>query len=154
MSNKSLLGIADIGFDTIILEKQEPIEEKPNIVVETIQITECKHTNEDSISDTVNTGFGEQNVIIKECPEFKIPLYKENHLGEFKTPIEKALARINLDVYSKKEIDDVVSRVLSLDLSMYATKTDVEKIVKNLDFVDANTKAYADCIIPDKLFKI
>jgi hypothetical protein len=37
---------------------------------------------------------------------------------------------------------------------MYATKTDVEKIVKNLDFVDANTKAYADCIIPDKLFKI
>lgn len=154
MSDKSLLGIVDVGFDTILIQQEKPIEREPEVIIEqVIQEKSCSCTNEDSISDTVDIGFGDQNVIIKECPEFKIPLYKENHLGEFKTPIEKAIARRNLEVYSKKEIDDAVSKVLSIDFSIYATKSEVQKIIKNLNFVDANTKAYVDYEIPDNLFK-
>lgn len=154
MSDKSLLGIVDVGFDTILIQQEKPIEKEPEVIIEqVIQEKSCSCTNEDSISDTVDIGFGDQNVIIKECPEFKIPLYKENHLGEFKTPIEKAIARRNLEVYSKKEIDDAVSKVLSIDFSIYATKSEVQKIIKNLNFVDANTKAYVDYEIPDNLFK-
>lgn len=154
MSDKSLLGIVNVGFDTILIQQEKPIEKEPEVIIEqVIQEKSCSCTNEDSISDTVDIGFGDQNVIIKECPEFKIPLYKENHLGEFKTPIEKAIARRNLEVYSKKEIDDAVSKVLSIDFSIYATKSEVQKIIKNLNFVDANTKAYVDYEIPDNLFK-
>lgn len=154
MSDKSLLGIVDVGFDTILIQQEKPIKKEPEVIIEqVIQEKSCSCTNEDSISDTVDIGFGDQNVIIKECPEFKIPLCKENHLGEFKTPIEKAIARRNLEVYSKKEIDDAVSKVLSIDFSIYATKSEVQKIIKNLNFVDANTKAYVDYEIPDNLFK-
>ena len=149
MSDKSLLGTANVGFDTI----GKPIKKGSNIVIGTIQVKPCNCVNEDSIQDTVNTGFGEQNVIIKDCPEFKIPLYKENYLGEFQTPTEKALARRNLDVYSKEEIDKAVSKVLNIDLSIYVTKKDLQKVIQDLDFVDANTKAYVDYKIPDNLFK-
>lgn len=156
MSDKSILGIADIGFDTIILEKEKPKEEEVTVVVETVQIEKHNCVNEDSIQDTVDIGFGEQNVIIKECPGFKIPLCKENYLGEFETPIEKALARKNLEVYSKEEIDNAISKVLSnelSDLSNFITKSEVQKIINSLSFVDSNLKAYVDCKIPDNLFK-
>ena len=153
MSDKSLLGTANIGFQTIMIEKEKPIEKEPNIVIEKVPAISCTSTNKESIQDTVNTGFGEQNIIIKECPQFKIPLYKENYLGEFKTPMEKVLARKNLEVYSKQEIDDAVSKVLSIDLSIFITKSEVQKILNNLDFVDANIKAYVDYKIPDNLFK-
>jgi hypothetical protein len=39
--------------------------------------------------------------------------------------MEKVLARKNLEVYSKQEIDDAVSKVLSIDLSIYITKSEV-----------------------------
>lgn len=154
MSDKSLLGTVDIGFDTIIIEQEKPIQKEPDVVIEIIKTQQCVCNNDDSISDTVDTGFGDQNIIIKECPKFKIPLYKENYLGEFQTPIEKALARRNLEVYSKDEIDKAVSKVLNIDLSEYVTKNEIQKIIKDLNFVDASTKAYVDCIIPDNLFKI
>jgi hypothetical protein len=56
-----------------------------------------------SILDTAETGFGECNKLIKDCPkpEYKTHLFKENYLGEFKTETEKTLARNNLGVYSK-----------------------------------------------------
>lgn len=179
-SSKSLLNTASLGYD--IIEEtnelpQEPIKliegeslittmdtgfDKNNKVdiseIPTIQIKQesCQYPNEESIIDSVNTGFGPENTVVVECPKptFKIPLCKDNYLGEFENDIEKQLARYNLGVYSKEEIDNVVSKIINVNIENLATKAEVETMIKNLDFVDSTLKALADYQIPNELFKL
>ena len=50
-----------------------------------------KEVNKDSIIDKINTGFGCDNALHKDCPkpQWHQHLCKENFLGEFKTELEK-----------------------------------------------------------------
>lgn len=112
--------------------------------------------NENSIMDSVDSGFGSENIIIQECPkpEYKTHLFKENYLGEFKSNTEKALVRHNLQVYSKTEIHDFVSHVISDGTASFVTKDDVQDMLNTLDFVDSTIRSYAMYNIPDNLFPL
>ena len=127
-------------------------DEKPVIQVETSHI----HTNEDSIIDSVETGFDKENTLTVQCPEFKtfVALYKENYLGEFKTESEKELARQNLDVYGKSEISKIVSDVINNDGLNNVIKQEVQEAVQDLDFVNSTSRSYVNYEIPNNLFKI
>lgn len=110
---------------------------------------------EDSIIEDIETGFGECNTAYIECkkPNYKVCLFKENYLSEFKTEIEKQIARNNLGVYSKQEIDNILEKIVSENKD-FITKTEVEKMLDELDFVDSILKSNADYEIPEDLFKI
>lgn len=83
-----------------------------------------KEVNKDSIIDKINTGFGCDNALHKDCPkpQWHQHLCKENFLGEFKTELEKQLARDNLDIYSKTQIDRFIKDLSGVDLSSFITK--------------------------------
>ena len=104
--------------------------------------------------DTVETGFGFEGVLIKDClkPKYKTHLAKENYLSEFSAPTEKALVRANLGVYSKEEVDKLVIGKISTE--SFITKEQVTEMMADLDFVDSTLKAYADYIIPSNLLKL
>lgn len=112
--------------------------------------------NPDSIIEGVDTGFGCDNVLVVECkkPKYKTHLCKENYLGEFKSESEKKLVRNNLGIYSKEEIDRIISQIVQDNDNNFVTKEEVQNIVENLDFVDSTLKSYADYQIPNDLFKL
>lgn len=104
-----------------------------------------------SILDTAKTGFGECNKLIKDCPkpEYKTHLFKENYLGEFKTETEKTLARNNLGVYSKQEVDKIVSHIVKE--SSLITKEEVKEMIDDLNYVNAVFRDSVEYDIPNKL---
>lgn len=112
-------------------------------------------TGEDSIIESIDTGFGCTNhIAIPHCkPKYKSFLCKENYLGEFKTETEKSLARYNLGVYSKQEIDDIVGKIL-IENNNFVTKKEVQNMISELDFVNSTLRSYANYQIPDDLFKL
>lgn len=122
---------------------------------ETIEIT-CNHPKiDDSIIDSINTGFGNNNTIVQEClkPEYKTPLYKENHLIEFKNETEKELVRQNLDIYSKKEVNNLISHIIAGDTSgNFITKDEVQVML--CDYVESQHSTYALYDIPNNLFPL
>lgn len=74
---------------------------------------------------TIDSGFGCDDKLTINCPKPQLHthLCKENYLGEFKEESEKALARDNLGVYSKDEINKVLEdAVANLDTSIFITK--------------------------------
>lgn len=115
-----------------------------------------KELNKDSIIDKIETGFGDENTLHKECPKpkFHQHLCKENFLSEFKTEIEKQLARDNLGVYSKLQIDQFLKDLTNVDTSSFITKDDFEAAIQDLDFVKSSLKANTDYNIPENLFKL
>lgn len=117
-------------------------------------LSKCK--NQDSIIDSVDTGFGESNVISQDCPnpKYKASLYKENYLSEFKEETEKSLARENLEVYGKTEINKIISDTIAKDTSTFITIVEVEKMLENLDFINSTLRAQVNYDIPDNLFKL
>ena len=113
-----------------------------------------KKKNPDSVIGSIDTGFGCDNQIVIDCPKpkYKTHLCKENYLGEFKTESEKTLARNNLGVYSKEEIDKIVGQIV--ENNNLITRKEVQNMIANLDFVDSTLKSYADYQIPNNLFKL
>lgn len=138
-SSKSILATTDSGFK----HNDKPV----------ISIAPDKEFNEDSILDSVDAGFGTENKIIKDCPrpKFKTHLCKENYLGEFTEETEKALVRYNIDVYSKKETTQIVSHIIK-ETSLI-TKTEVQDMIQDLDFVDSTLKSHVPYNIPNNLFQ-
>lgn len=117
----------------------------------------CKpQKNEDSVIESVDTGFGCDNTLVKDCPkpQYKTHLCKENYLSEFKTESEKQLARNNLGVYSKEEINDILSKIVENNNKQFVTKGEVESMIGNLDFVNSTLRSHADYEIPSDLFKL
>ena len=114
-----------------------------------------KKKNPDSVIGSIDTGFGCDNQIVIDCPKpkYKTHLCKENYLGEFKTESEKTLARNNLGVYSKEEIDKIVGQIVENNNNNFITRKEVQNMIANLDFVDSTLKSYADYQIPNNLFK-
>ena len=151
VEGESLMTTMNTGFGE---NNTEEIENIP--VIELVECTCKKDPNEDSIMNSISTGLGTENTVVIECPEpkFKIPLCKENFLGEFENAIEKQLARYNLGVYSKEEVDNVVSKIVNINITNLATKAEVETMIKNLDYVDSTLKALADYQIPNDLFTL
>ena len=127
-------------------------------VIETKQCMKCQSPTikgEDSIMDSVNTGFGNNNIITHECPKptYKTHLYKENHLGEFKSETEKALVRQNLDIYSKQDINKLISDIIIGDFSKsFVTRDEVQVMLE--DFVSSSPQSYALYDIPNNLFPL
>ena len=115
-----------------------------------------KKKNPDSVIGSIDTGFGCDNQIVIDCPKpkYKTHLCKENYLGEFKTESEKTLARNNLGVYSKEEIDKIVGQIVENNNNNFITRKEVQNMIANLDFVDSTLKSYADYQIPNNLFKL
>ena len=115
-----------------------------------------KETNKDSVLDTISTGFGDENTLHKECPtpKFNQHLSKDNFLSEFKTEIEKQLARENLGVYSKVQIDQFINDITGVDTSSFITKDGVTNMLQDLDFVKSALQSQTDYDIPDTLFKL
>lgn len=115
-----------------------------------------KKKNPDSVIGSIDTGFGCDNQIVIDCPKpkYKTHLCKENYLGEFKTESEKTLARTNLGVYSKEEIDKIVGQIVENNNNNFITRKEVQNMIANLDFVDSTLKSYADYQIPNNLFKL
>lgn len=146
--SNSVITTMDTGFD----ENPKPIKPKPPI---NLGCDKPKEKNPDSIIDNIDTGFGCENQVVIDCPKpkFKTHLCKENYLGEFKAESEKALARNNLGVYSKKEIDEIVGKII-IDNKNFVTKKEVENMISDLDFVNSTLRSYADYQIPNDLFKL
>ena len=115
-----------------------------------------KKKNPDSVIGSIDTGFGCDNQIVIDCPKpkYKTHLCKENYLGEFKTESEKTLARNNLGVYSKEEIDKIVGQIVENNNNNFITRKEVQNMIANLDFVDSTLKSYTDYQIPNNLFKL
>ena len=110
----------------------------------------------DSILDTISTGYGDANILIKDCPKtsFKTPLFKEDYLSVFVSETEKALVRHNIGVMGASEITTLVKSLVKEDIESFITIEKVEELLEDLDFVDSELSAKADYTIPDKLFKL
>ena len=115
-----------------------------------------KEINKDSILDQIDTGFGDENTLHKECPQpqWHSHLCKENFLSEFKTEIEKQLARDNLNVYSKIQIDQFIKDITNVDTSSFITRDEVTNMIQDLDFVKSTLKSQIDYNIPENLFNL
>lgn len=120
-----------------------------------VEFKQSCQKHEDSVIDSVDTGFGDCKTIENSCPKptFKSHLYKENYLSEFKTETEKALARSHLGVYGKSETVAIIKQEMG-SLKSFIKKEEVEKMIADLDFVNSTLKAFADYQIPEKLFKL
>ena len=145
-NNNSIKKSVKTGYDT-----DEVISEEQHIP--TISIDDI--TFEESVKDTIDTGFG-QCTLHKECPTPELVEYliKDNHLSEFKTDIDKELARQNLEVYSSTQVNELLEQITNSVGSIYITKKEVMQIIDDLDFVDSTLKSYANYEIPSNLFRL
>ena len=146
--NDIKIGLGDNSSWSIFVPP-EP-EKPPSIPIEIPEKVEFKQT-------TIHSGFSCDDTLTIDCPkpELHTHLCKENYLGEFKAESEKELARNNLGVYSKDEVNKVlVDAVENLDTSIFITKKEVYKLVENLDFVNSSIKANIDYEIPEQLFSL
>lgn len=145
-NNNSIKKSVKTGYDT-----DEVISEEQHIP--TISINDI--TFEESVKDTIDTGFG-QGTLHKECPTPELVEYliKDNHLSEFKTDIDKELARQNLEVYSSTQVNELLEQITNSVGSIYITKKEVMQIIDDLDFVDSTLKSYANYEIPSNLFRL
>lgn len=144
--NSSIKKTVKTGYDTDeVISKEQPI---PTISIDDI-------TFKESVKDTIDTGFG-QGTLHKECPSPELVEYltKGNHLSEFKTDIDKELARQNLEVYSSTQVNKLLEQITNSVGSIYVTKKEVMQIVDDLDFVDSTLKSYANYEIPSNLFRL
>ena len=148
----SVMTTISTGFE----HNDKPVPPPPEI---NLSCKTPKHKNPDSVIGSVDTGFGCDNQLIRECPKpkYKTHLCKENYLGEFKTESERTLARTNLGVYSKEEIDRIVGQIVennNNNNNNFITKKEVQNMIADLDFVDSTLKSYVDYQIPNNLFKL
>ena len=149
-STKSLLTTVNSGYDTYRNHPQH--NDKPVINTEIIHI----HSNEDSIIDSIDTGFDKLHIIKKDCPESKsfITLYRENYLSEFRSETEKQKARDNLGVYGKNEVSKIISDVINNGTLDFITKKEAQEMIQDLDYVNSDSRSYVNYEIPDNLFKL
>lgn len=134
----------------------EPLSQpnNPEPPLTTIEVPK-KPLRPDSIIDTINSGFGALNTLIKDCPkaEYKTPLFKENFLSEFNTEEEKLKVRDHLGVVGLKEVIELVDERISEEVSQFITIEKIEEMIQDLDLITSEFEFNADYKIPDKIFK-
>ena len=144
--NGSIKKSVKTGYETDeVTESQKQI---PTVDIDDV-------TFEESVKDTVDTGFGE-GTLHKECPEPELVQYlrKDKYLSEFKTETDKELARQNLGVYSSTKVDQLLKEITNSVGSIYVTKSELQVELAKLDFVDSTLKAYANYEVPNNLFRL
>lgn len=118
----------------------------------------CKQKTfrKDSILESIETGFGSGNFLLKDCPDtkFKIPLFKEDYLSDFVSETEKRLVRSNLGLVGVSEVTEIVDDLVKEKVESFITIEKAEELISQLDMVDAKLNSNADYKIPDKLFKL
>lgn len=123
------------------------------VFIPTVVITKpCDHvSHKDSVLESIDTGFGGEQVIVADCkkPKYKTHLCVEEYLGEFKTDSDKSKARSNLCVYSKEETNSLIIK----HTSNYVSKIEVESMLSDLDYVNSRYKTVVKYEIPNDLFK-
>lgn len=138
---RSLLSTISTGFQH---------DDKPVIPEEVSEVV-----FEESIKSTIDTGFG-SGTLHKQCPQSELVQYliKGNFLSEFKTEVEKTYARENLGVYSKEKVDQLLESITNNVGNLYVTKTEVQEMMTQIQFVDSQLKGYAAYEIPNNLFRL
>lgn len=144
--NGSIKKSVKTGYET----DEVTLPQKP---IPTIEIDEV--TFEESVKNTIDTGYGE-GTLHKECPKPELVEYlrKDKHLSEFRTEIDKELARQNLGVYSSTKVDQLLKEITNNVGSIYVTKAEVTQMISDLDFVNSTLKAYANYEVPANLFRL
>lgn len=152
-SQKSLLSTLDTTYYDQSTNTGFVHNDKP-VVNTQIQFTNKSRYNEDSIIQSVDTGFGYRNTLIKDCPrpQFKTPMYEENYLSEFNSETERKIARQNLGVYGKDEIHKIVSDIVNKDTDSFITKQELNETLS--EFVMSELKSSVNYDIPNKLFQL
>ena len=119
----SVMTTISTGFE----HNDKPVPPPPDI---NLNCKLPKRKNPDSVIGTIDTGFGCDNQLVIDCPkpQYKTHLCKENYLGEFKTESEKTLARTNLGVYSKEEIDKIVGKIVENNNNNFITQKEVQNM--------------------------
>ena len=129
----------------------------PQKEVPAVDISEV--TFEESVKETMNTGFGE-GILYKECPQPELVQYlrKDKYLSEFETETDKTIARQNLGVYSSTKVDQLLKEITNSVGSIYVTKVEMTSAlstaIAELDFVNSTLKAYAPYEVPNNLFRL
>ena len=115
-----------------------------------------KRYNRDSILNSVDSGFGSGNILIKDCPKpkFKTPLFKEDYLNDFISETEKRLVRYNLGIVGESEVIELVNNIVKDEVESFITIEKAEELMSKLNIVDTKLNSTADYVIPDKLFKL
>lgn len=144
--NGSIKKSVKTGYDTDEVAPPQP--QVPAVDIDDV-------TFEESVKDTVDTGFGE-GTLHKECPQPELVEYlrSDKHLSEFKTETDKELARQNLGVYSSTKVDQLLKEITNSVGSIYVTKKEINEMISSLDFVDSTLKAYANYEVPANLFRL
>ena len=146
--NDIKIGLGDNSSWSIFVPP-EP-EKPPSIPIEIPEKIEFKQT-------TIDSGFSCDDTLTVDCPkpELHTHLCKENYLGEFKAESEKELARNNLGVYSKSEVNNTLTSILqNLDSNTFITRKEVNNLIDNLDFVKSILKSNVNYEIPENLFTL
>ena len=140
-------------IDTGFRHNDKPVPPPPKI---DLKCNAPHKKNPDSVIEVIDTGFGCNNQVVIDCPkpQYKTHLCKENYLGEFKTETEKELARTNLGIYSKEEINKIINNIMTDNSNSFITKKEVQTMIADLDFVNSTVKSYVDYQIPNNLFKL
>lgn len=92
-----------------------------------------------SILDTVDTGFGEDNTLVIKPPKpskltsHLIYLTKDNYLSEFATKEEKQKLRSNLQVYSKEEVKQLISNITVTEIQ----ESRIKEIIEEYNYITA-----------------
>lgn len=137
-----------------ILKKLEIEKASKEQIVVPVEVTD--DVFEESVKETIDTGFGDSDTLHKECPEPKAVQYlgKENYLSEFKTEVDKELARQNLEVYSSTKVDQLLQQITNNIGSIYITRSEVTQMMNSLEYVNSTLKAYANYEVPSNLFQL
>lgn len=108
----------------------------------------------ESVKESIDIGYDNNNQLHTICPEPQLIQYliKQNYLSEFKEETEKQLARTNLGVYSKQEVDKIANQLVLNIAGEFITKNEFNYAFDQLDYVDSTLKARVAYNIPESLF--
>ena len=119
----------------------------------------------ESVKNTISTGFAKNDQLGLECKKPTIVTYliKDNYLSEFEKETEKQLARYNLDVYSKQEVEQLTKNLQNTINKLYVSRETMEtrlqetvqeinNIIKSKEYVDSKLKSRVNYSIPEALF--
>lgn len=165
------------GFEEDI-EYEQPIDPKEQQFIESTEDTisteevklsiKCIPKKEqplESVKNTISTGFAKNDQLGLECKKPTIVTYliKDNYLSEFEKETEKQLARYNLGVYSKQEVEQLTKNLQNTINKLYVSRETMENrlqetiqeinnIIKSKEYVDSKLKSRVNYSIPEALF--
>lgn len=165
------------GFEEDI-EYEQPIDPKEQQFIESTEDTisteevklsiKCIPKKEqplESVKNTISTGFAKNDQLGLECKKPTIVTYliKDNYLSEFEKETEKQLARYNLGVYSRQEVEQLTKNLQNTINKLYVSRETMEtrlqetvqeinNIIKSKEYVDSKLKSRVNYSIPEALF--